>query len=67
LEISITQQADSLMISNSLNPKKVTKEGVGFGLMNIRERYSFLTERMISVNENRSSFSVTIPLIAPEV
>lgn len=67
LEISITQQADSLMISNSLNPKKVTKEGVGFGLMNIRERYSFLTGRMISVNENRSSFSVTIPLIAPEV
>ena len=67
LEISITQQADSLMISNSLNPKKVTKEGVGFGLMNIRERYSFLTERMISVNESDSSFSVTIPLIAPEL
>ena len=67
LQIDIAQQADFLMISNSLKPKRVTKEGVGFGLMNIRERYSFLTDRVISVNESRNKFCVTIPLITPEL
>ena len=63
LYINIYEENGNLMVTNNLQPKQVLKESTGFGLRNIRERYSFLTDRPVKILENRKEFSVAIPVL----
>jgi LytS/YehU family sensor histidine kinase len=66
LDITIkTDLSPSLIVTNTLQPKKNAEEGTGTGLNNIRERYRLLSGKTISVNDQHGYFTVTLPLLEP--
>lgn len=66
LFIEIEELEDSLLITNNLQAKQVIKESSGVGLRNIIQRYKMLTKEPVLIVENRSQFSITIPLLKKE-
>jgi LytS/YehU family sensor histidine kinase len=63
LQINITADNDSLVISNNLQMKKQVNECTGIGLNNIRNRYKLLSDKPVTVTEHDNNFTVSIPLI----
>lgn len=63
LHITITEENDSLVVSNNSQPKQVLKESTGVGLQNIRDRYSLLTRRPVSIHQTPKEFRVAIPIL----
>jgi hypothetical protein len=63
LKIEVFTLDGKLVISNNLQKKNQVHESTGIGLDNIRNRYKLLGNGQVEVTENRSSFTVTIPLI----
>lgn len=63
LYITISEEADHLIIQNNFQPKKVVREGTGVGLQNIRKRYYLLTDRAVTISQDEKMFSVSIPLL----
>jgi len=52
-----------LIVTNNLNKRSDMKESTKFGLQNIQNRYELLLEQSIEVLENKTSFTVKLPLI----
>ncbi|ESU25310.1 hypothetical protein FLJC2902T_31180 [Flavobacterium limnosediminis JC2902] len=65
LEISIKAEDDSLITRNSII-KNNNAIANGFGLENIRKRYSHLTENEVKIKEDSRFFSVELPLFKME-
>lgn len=63
LHITISEENETLVITNNMQPKQVLKESTGVGLRNIRDRYLLLTKRPVTIQENRKEFSVAIPIL----
>ncbi|RYY30682.1 MAG: sensor histidine kinase [Sphingobacteriaceae bacterium] len=64
LHITIsTNNLPALVVENNFQPKKVSEEGTGTGLNNIRERYRLLVHQPIQILNDRSTFSVILPLL----
>jgi two-component system LytT family sensor kinase len=63
LRIDVFAENGQLVVSNNLQKKNQLNESTGIGLDNIRNRYKLLSERKVEVEENGSSFTVSIPLI----
>jgi sensor histidine kinase YesM len=63
LQISITERAGWLIISNNMMPKLYPGDGTGLGLLNIIKRYSLLTDAIPVFSKTDMTFTVKIPLI----
>lgn len=63
LIISIVEKDGSLVVTNNLQRKEVLKQSLGFGLQNIRDRYSLLTSQAVEISETETEFLVAIPII----
>ncbi|MCZ4408452.1 histidine kinase [Cryomorphaceae bacterium 1068] len=63
LIISIIQEDDQLKVTNTFNPRTTEPEESGIGLKNIKERYSFLSNREVVIDQNEALFEVNIPLL----
>lgn len=65
LQINILTEDDQLLIvQNNLQRKEVEDlESTQFGLTNISQRYEFLTNKPIVIQENESYFTVKLPII----
>ena len=63
LTISVRSDHDSLTVSNPIQPKLTHSGGTGIGLVNLSKRYNLLYKKDISIKEDASIFSVTIPLV----
>ncbi|MBI9068348.1 MAG: histidine kinase [Salinivirgaceae bacterium] len=63
LQIDVFSEDGWLKVKNSL--KKKTPEGysAGMGLMNIKSRYGFVSEKKIQIIETAENFEVIVPLI----
>jgi hypothetical protein len=57
---------DYLMVSNTLNEKSEKEDRKGSGLMNIKNRYAYFTDKPVRVLKNDSHFEVHIPLLEIE-
>ncbi len=66
LHISIVEKGNTLVISNTLQPKQVLKKGTGVGLQNIKQRYALLSSRPILINKTSNVFEVEIPLLTKQ-
>ncbi len=53
-----------LVVKNNLERKNNPQESNGIGLRNIRERYSYLTNLPVQVQETTHTFEVSIPLLS---
>lgn len=63
LHIRIIEKDDYLEVSNNLQIKRLNEVSSGVGLANIKERYSYLTEKEVSIIETDSLFLVRLPLL----
>lgn len=63
LQIDVFAENGELIVRNNLQKKQLIEKSTGIGLKNIRNRYSLLTDRLISVTETPQSFTVSLPLI----
>jgi len=63
LYISIEEENDVLHIKNNVQLKQVVRSGSGVGLKNIQQRYYLLTDRPVTISNNKTEFKVTIPLL----
>lgn len=67
LYIRLYEEEGSLVVENNLQKKEVMQARRGVGLRNIIDRYSLITSRKISVEENSEVFRVKIPLLTKQI
>lgn len=63
LHIQVTSENGQLIIRNNIQKKQQVEKSTGIGLMNIRNRYKLLTEKLVQVTETPQYFIVSLPLI----
>lgn len=63
LIISIHSKDDSICVSNPLQHRSNVETSTKTGLKNIQDRYSFLSDEKVLIEETNRHFSVTIPLL----
>jgi LytS/YehU family sensor histidine kinase len=67
LTITITGNASGITVLNPLKPRKDKIEQGGMGLKNLKNRYKLLTGMDIIIENDGVIFSVTLPLVNPEM
>jgi len=66
LYIDLKQVNDYLEVSNNLQPKAIMDEEKGnIGLTNLKQRYEYLTDRVVEIINDSKNFTVRIPAIIP--
>jgi len=63
LKISITVDQDVLQVINNLQLRKVEEESSKTGLQNIKQRYTYFTNKQVEVVQTEKQFIVRIPLL----
>lgn len=63
LRISIVSDADTLSVSNPVQPRISGVNGLKIGLDNLSRRFSLLFHKDIEIKSGQNVFSVTIPLV----
>ncbi|MFA0962513.1 sensor histidine kinase [Roseivirga sp. BDSF3-8] len=67
LHINIISRKDGyISVSNNLRPREHKLPGTGTGLENIRNRYSYFTDRNVNIQTHEGQYIVDIPLIEVE-
>ena len=61
--MEINPAGDALIVRNTIRKKNVQYDATQVGLKNIQNRYKYLDKRGITIDENESEFTVTIPLL----
>jgi len=63
LNISIRQEDDRIIVSNSLRLKNIPEVSTGSGLANLSERYRILSNDEVQIETNETTFSVSIKVL----
>jgi hypothetical protein len=63
LLIDIEFRNDELIVSNSVNRKKLRRPSSKIGLQNLDERYKLTTEKGITISDDDKEFKVVLPLL----
>ncbi len=63
LTIKISSTDKYLLVSNNLQKKQIKEYSSELGLKNIKNRYAFISDKEVIVEETNECFSVKIPLI----
>jgi hypothetical protein len=65
LHVAVDTAAATLTVRNTLRPRRLpANETSGRGLVNLRARYGFLTQRPVAAGPVAGEFVVTLPLLA---
>lgn len=65
LHITITCEAEHIVVSNPIHPKLQSEESTGIGLENLASRYELIVGRRTEVIDDGERFTVKLPLIKP--
>ncbi|TAE30821.1 MAG: sensor protein lytS [Cytophagales bacterium] len=64
LTISVSvEDSPGLVVTNNLQPKTEVEPSTRVGLKNIRQRYRFITQRDVAIDQQSGTFRVVLPLI----
>jgi len=66
LHISIYEDNGMLYVKNNVQPKQVMKESTGVGLRNISDRYYLLSNRPVTIKEDKKEFCIGIPMLTKQ-
>ncbi|RPH30517.1 MAG: hypothetical protein EHM93_15720 [Bacteroidales bacterium] len=64
LTIDIYIKETNIIVSNNLQKRELEQASTQFGLKNIKDRYSFLSNRSVEITENDFTFTVSIPILS---
>ncbi len=67
LHIRIKDVGDYLIVENDLQKKEILQDRKGVGLQNIVDRYGILTNRKVLIEETKSTFSVSLPILTKQI
>jgi two-component system LytT family sensor kinase len=63
LTINIYEEANYLIIENTINPKEAIGKSTKVGLQNIADRYGLITDKGVKIENNNKTFKVSLPLL----
>jgi hypothetical protein len=63
LQVEVLIRDEKLVVRNKLQARRNPEPGPGMGLLNIKNRYAFLSEKPVEVLNTESEFVVILPLI----
>lgn len=63
LVISIYEENNHLIIENNINPKDAIGKSTKVGLQNIADRYGLITDKSVKIENNNTTFKVSLPLL----
>lgn len=63
LHIEIWDEQDYLIVHNNKQLRKQITTSNGTGLLQLKDLYSYLTDKEIIIEENRSNYTIKIPLL----
>ncbi|NVK53896.1 MAG: 2TM domain-containing protein, partial [Flavobacteriaceae bacterium] len=63
LKINIFEKDGNLIVENNINPKEAIGKSTKVGLRNIADRYRLLTKRSVYIENNATTFEVSLPLL----
>lgn len=66
LHVHVNVEVEMLVVRNTVRPRASAPRSTGFGLESIIKRYAALTPRPVEVVRGTDTFTVRIPLIAPD-
>ncbi|PRY04271.1 histidine kinase [Pontibacter ummariensis] len=66
LRICIYTEGDALIVKNNRQPRLEEVKSTKVGLKNIRNRYSYITDRQVTVEQTADAFLVKLPLLKVE-
>lgn len=64
VEITIFLKDDYLVLRNNINNKKDKEHSTGIGLENISNRYRYLSDQPVVINNDKDYFEVRLPLLS---
>ncbi|WP_452223235.1 2TM domain-containing protein [Lacinutrix chionoecetis] len=67
LHIKIYEKEGNLIVENNLQTKQVVKKSSGVGLNNITQRYQLLTNKKVSITQDKAKFNVAIPMLTKQI
>ncbi len=67
LHIRIKDMGDYLIVENDLQKKEILQDRRGVGLQNIVDRYGIITSRKVLIEETKSTFSVSLPILTKQI
>jgi hypothetical protein len=63
LTIAIYEENNHLIIENNVNPKEAIGKSTKVGLQNIADRYGLITNKPVKIENNNTTFRVSLPLL----
>jgi sensor histidine kinase YesM len=63
LVVSIYEENNHLIIENNINPKEAIGKSTKVGLQNIADRYGLITDKPVKIENNNTTFKVSLPLL----
>ncbi len=63
LTIELRREKDDLVIRNNLQKRRTIQDSNGIGLETMQKRYSYLTQRPLTIHDDGESFTVRVPVI----
>ena len=63
LQLVLRKEGNCLVVENALQKRMIPAAGTGVGLNNLTNRYKYLTDRPVSIEETDTCFKVSLPLI----
>lgn len=63
IEIYPDMNGEYIFVKNNLQKKIQAVSSTGMGLRNIKDRFTYMTDKKVRVNESAESFEVAIPII----
>ncbi|HCX20526.1 MAG: histidine kinase [Flammeovirgaceae bacterium] len=62
LTVTVVIQNGEIKVSNNIQ-EKLSKDSTGIGLSNLRERYGYLSNKTVQINNDGKTFEVILPLL----
>lgn len=63
LTIKIYVESDYLVVENNKTLKKVQRTVSGLGLLNLKQRYQFITSKPVIIQDESDKFTVKLPIV----
>jgi sensor histidine kinase YesM len=62
LTVDITISKEKIVVSNTIR-EKLSKDSTGIGLQNIKDRYRYLSDQLVTIENDGHIFKMTLPML----